>query len=136
MAPEEIPTADDLDPNMVMDALQLFIHRVKNDGLHDSRGNFDTILIALHNERSTKYQIDAKYLDEKSTRISQLFSRSKSQYEDAGYEVALRLPRKSRTLTPAQLEDKKKQAQWAAFAEANEKALKEKKARAAEKNRQ
>ena len=88
----------------------------------DNRAQFDSILCRHHNKVAPKEQEKTpKYFAESthSLRISQKFSNIKGKLKEAGTEIHLTLPRRSRSFGEKQLKQLQDNDSWAKFLKLN-----------------
>lgn len=93
----------------------------------DNREKFDEVLAIEHNKAAAAHkQIDAAYLEEHATRVSQKFSAYKSKMKDLGEEIFLVLPRRSRGVSSESVEKLRSHSLFAQFKKLNAAAKKAK----------
>jgi hypothetical protein len=114
--------ADTLSGMIVLQALIEFTHEVAEGKITDNRSQFDAILCRVHNAAAPENQQKAaSYFaePENSLRVSQKFSQIKTKMKDAGEEIHISLPRRSRSFGAKQLATLKQNDAWASFATLN-----------------
>jgi hypothetical protein len=113
---------DALTSMMILEALIEFKTSVADGDIADNRAQFDSILCRHHNKVAPKEQEKTpKYFAESthSLRISQKFSNIKGKLKEAGTEIHLTLPRRSRSFGEKQLKQLQDNDSWDAFMKLN-----------------
>mgnify|MGYP003626805692 FL=1 len=122
MPTKRIVHDDVLTPMMILEALIEFTTSVADGDIADNRAQFDSILCRHHNKVAPKEQEKTpKYFAESthSLRISQKFSNIKGKLKEAGTEIHLTLPRRSRSFGEKQLKQLQDNDSWAKFLKLN-----------------
>ena len=118
---------DGLTGMMVLTALIDFTTGVSAKTIKNNREQFDAILVEHHNmDMPRDKHINAAYIEEHSSRVSQKFSVLKSRLKDLGQEIHINLPRRSRSIGAEQIASLKSNPSWDAFMKLNKKANKTK----------
>ncbi len=133
MAEEKAKPNDELSGEMIFYALLSHLSIGDTNPAHDasSRAKFDEVLASEHNRSAASHKhIDAAYLENFSTRVSQKFSAFKSKMKELGQPIHLKLPRRVKSVNRESINRLQSHTLYAEFQRLNaaaEKAAKAKK---------